>query len=162
MTRADKSREDFQLFISHDFYSTVQAVEDAERDKPTSSDFLQTYIGEPSLTRLGFALTELALGKRLEELRTDDERRVQDPEMRDYRTAKRILESGLIRDEENEQYENVVKVCLTHQFRSKELQLRCLHSGEPSFQIDAEQLIVAPLYGAWAREWPSSVAQAVY
>jgi hypothetical protein len=162
MTRAEKSQADCQLFVSHDFYSTEQVIQESEHDRPPTSDFLQTYIGEPSLTRLGFALTELALGSRLAELRTEKERQIQDPEMQNYSTAKRILDSGQIRDEENEQYEDIVKICLTHQFRSKELHLRCLSSEEPSFQADAEQLIVAPLYGAWARDWPSSIAQAAY
>lgn len=162
MSRAENSQDDCQLFVSHDFYSTEQAIEEREIERPATSDFLQIYVGEPSLTRLGFALTELAIGKRLAELRTEEERQIQDAEMQDYRTAKRILKSGLIRDEENERYEDIVKVCLTHQFRSKEMQLRCLNSEEPSFQADAEQLIVAPLYGAWTRDWPSSIAQAVY
>jgi hypothetical protein len=162
MTRAEKSQADCQLFVSHDFYSTEQAIGEAEEERPRTSDFLQTYIGEPSLTRLGFALTELAFGKRLAELRTEKEQQIQDPEMQDYSTVKRILDEGLIRDEENEQYEDIVRVCLTHRFRSKELHLRILSSEEPSFQADAEQLVVAPLYEAWAREWPSSVAQAVY
>lgn len=173
MSRTEKSQDDCQLFVSHDFYSiaqpstgtestVLQSRAEAKSHTSAISSFLATCIGEPILTRLGFALTELVMGKRLAELRTEAEQQIQDTEMRDFTTAKRILDSGFIGDEESEQYEDVVKVCLMHEFRSQFLDLRRLSSRESSFREDAEQVIIAPLQEAWTKAWASSVAQTVY
>jgi hypothetical protein len=175
MTRPENSQDDCQLFVSHDFYSITQPGEEtgslvvkSETKKGSHSiampDLFAACTSEPILTRLGFALTELAMGKRLAELRTEPEQQIQGTEVQDYMTARRILDSGFIGDEESEQYEDVVKVCLKpgHQFRSKMLGVRCLDSRELSFQEDAEQVIIAPLQEAWTKAWGSSVAQAVY
>ncbi|KAL8722295.1 MAG: hypothetical protein Q9225_001200 [Loekoesia sp. 1 TL-2023] len=142
-----------QLFATQRFYSNQREVAAAcSCGAPNSS--LWAIHGEPTLTRLGFALIELALGKRLVELRPDHQNRSADPDTLDFLTAKNLLDSGHIMRAESQAYEDVVRVCLQHQFiRSSELV--GLDSSRPSFQENAEQSIIAPLHTIVTGSWGS-------
>lgn len=107
-----------QLFITKNFYSAHSLLNPGNK---SSMHSLQTstfwaYFGEPELTRLGFALIELALGKRLSQLRQQKMNyEVADQDMLDLMTARQIVDSGAILEEAGQCYHDVVMVCLTHQ-----------------------------------------------
>ena len=140
-----------QLFATRKFYSSqMSTLASASRESLTST--LWAIHGEPTLTRLGFALIELALGKRLAELRSDNQYPGSDPDTLDFLTAKTLVESGCVMQAEGQKYENAVKACLLHQFlRSSELV--GLDSKRPNFQVNVEESILAPLHTIVAGSW---------
>ena len=143
--------DDGQLFATRKFYSSNGAGLIPDSCGTLVSEFWVIH-GEPTLTRLGFALIELALGKRLSELRSDMTFRSSDLDMLDFLTAKFLLDSGRISQAESKAYEDVVRVCLKHEFiRSSEP--IGLDSKGPAFQDNAEQAIIAPLYHIVTVSW---------
>ena len=140
-----------QLFATRKFYSSLNCDSVQERCKRPTSDVWAIH-GEPTLTRLGFALIELALGKRLIELRANHQYQSSDPDMLDLLTAKNLVDSGYVMQAESRAYEDVVRVCLRHQFiRSSEL--IGLDSSRPGFRENAEESILAPLHMIVTASW---------
>jgi hypothetical protein len=123
-------------------------------------------IGEETLTRLGFALIELGLGRRLSELRQDGSI-PPDPRMRptidvdilDFWTAEGVLDSGLLFHEQCEDYEEVVRVLIRHEVMEN-CGKRLLSSRKPSFYNDVERFVIAPLYDLWSVLWGNRTSQA--
>ncbi len=147
ITEPEDSRQDEpHLFVTHQFYSSLNRPPTSKSKVEPKDAFYTIVAGEPILTRLGFALIELAFGKRLAELRTDadDWSWAADSDLKDFQTACRILESGAIREEEGQLYKDVITACVRHEFRSG-FTMRCLKSSETSFWKDVEQVILAPL-----------------
>lgn len=141
--------EDSQLFVTTKFYSILRPPNAA----PTKPSFLWTAIREPILTRLGFALIELALGKRLAELRAEnDPLGSMDPDTVDYLTARHILEGGILSADHGTEYEAVVRACLDHQFL-RHTQYKCLDSRQKSFHQDVEECVITPLHSLWVSLW---------
>ena len=144
-----------QIFATRKFYSNYNgSLSSGGRESPPS-DFWANH-QEPILTRLGFALIELALGERLVDLRSDCKYPSSDPDRLDFLTAQAQVDSGRIMREESWRYENVVKVCLGHHFirssdRSSELVI--LDSRRSSFRENAEQSIIAPLHMIVIDSW---------
>lgn len=137
-----------QLFITARFYSAHKL----SNTEPTTG-IMWTSIGEPILTRLGFALIELAMEKRLSEMRDSAWNCTpMDPDTIDFFTARRILESGVLRDEHGIRYEAVVKTCLNHEFYSKTTSKR-LNSRNSSFYQDFEEGVITPLYHYLVETW---------
>lgn len=136
-------QNDLELFVTRKFYSSRT---NANYSKPNSEFW--DICGEPILTRLGYALIELALGKRLGQLRSEGQYNSKDPDMLDYLTAKSLVESGRIMQEESRRYESVVKACLYHQFLTTS-DLKVIDSRQSSFQEDVERCIIAPLHTLW-------------
>lgn len=157
----DQRQDEGNLFVTHQFYSSLNRPPTSTSKANPMAGILSTVIGEPVLTRLGFALIEIALGKRLSELRIEQDNELGDPDMRDFATACRILDSGQIQEEESCLYEDVVEVCLRHRFRSA-FGVRCLDSSEPSFRKDAEQVIIEPLHSLWAQTWGVQARQVCF
>ncbi|KAH8596650.1 hypothetical protein B0O99DRAFT_685645 [Bisporella sp. PMI_857] len=153
----NKKADGSQLFIAQRFYS--KAINTSIRNKLWAG---WETIGEPILTRLGFALIELALGKRLQELRdaTIDPNAEQDAQ--DYYTAQRLLITGRVRRAESEAYEIVVKACLGHQFTDSHYSLKYLDSRDETFSKDVEQCILKPLHCMWKEQWGGTNRQMCY
>lgn len=145
-----------QLFVAQKFYSAS-----GKASKPASWVGWES-IGEPKLTRLGFALIELALGKRLSELRDATIDPNMDPDAQDYFTALRLLNTGRIVREESEGYENVVRACLEHQFRDPHYTMKYLDSRNSTFHKDVEQCILKPLHCMWKEPLCRSQRQLCY
>lgn len=143
-------QNDSQLFVTRKFYSRSRDSTPEKGNSPTS-DVLAIF-GEPILTKLGFALIELAIGKRLAELRPDDQHENLDPNMLDFLTAKKLVASGRIMCEEGRAYEGVVNACLSHQYMCSS-QLSFIDSSRPTFQKDVEQCIIEPLHNMWTACW---------
>ncbi|KAI4210335.1 MAG: hypothetical protein LQ351_006784 [Letrouitia transgressa] len=140
-----------QLFATRKFYSCHRNGSTSASCASLASEFW-TIHGEPILTRLGFALVELALGKRLAELRPNHQYQSLDPDTLDYLTAQNLVNSGLVMRAESRAYEDVVRACLRHQFiRSSEV--IGLDSSRPNFQENAEQAIIEPLHMIVTTSW---------
>ena len=115
---------------------------DTSRSK--SKSLFWDCFGEPILTRLGFALIELALGKRLSELRAADVDPNADQDMIDTITAMNILADGSVLIEAGQVYHNAVLACLSHQARI-DSGSRSLDSKHPNFQQDLVRFVVGPM-----------------
>ena len=136
-------QNDSQLFISRKFYSTHSRTSSMNSSRTLLASGFWDIVGEPILTRLGFALIELALGRRLAELRPEHQDNVGDLDALDFRTARKLVDGGYIMREEGQRYEEVVKACLNHQ----------IVSSQPTFQEDVERCIIAPLHSMWTSSW---------
>ena len=144
-------RNNARLFVTQKFYSSRRRAL-SSYNKSSAQTGLWAIHGEPILTRLGFALVELAMKQRLAELRPKDQNGNSDPDTLDFLTARDLIRSGRIQQEEGLEYENVVKICLDHEFlRSSEL-IR-LDSGRSTFQDNVEQQVIAPLHKIWTVNW---------
>lgn len=136
--------EDSQLYIKKKFFSIHKK----------SSSTLWVLIKEQILTRLGFALIELALGKRLADLGDPgaNNHDGMEPDMADYFTARNILEEGVLVAEQGKEYASVVRVCLDHQFYSHSC-VSSLDSRQKSFHRDMETSVILPLHSLWETLW---------
>ena len=118
---------------------------------------------EPILTRLGFALTELAMDCTLEEMRKRELKQKQatitdqsgiDEDALKLLTCFRLLDSGMIARAESYGYEAVVSACLKHQYRDQyKAGVKGLDSGDQSFFDNVEEAIITPLYKACSTAW---------
>ena len=145
---------DGQLFATRKFYSS-NSDGSVSLSRKSSTSELWAIHGEPTLTRLGFALIELALGKRLSEMRSKDQYQSSDPDTLDFLTAKSLIKSGLVMQAESQAYEDVAKACLGHQFL-RNSELIGLDSSRPGFQEHVEQSIIAPLHTIVTVSWGDS------
>ncbi|KAH6711845.1 hypothetical protein BKA61DRAFT_611681 [Leptodontidium sp. MPI-SDFR-AT-0119] len=136
--------EDSQLYIKKKFFSIHKK----------SSSTLWVLIKEQILTRLGFALIELALGKRLADLGDPgaNNHDGMEPDIADYFTARNILEEGVLVAEQGKEYASVVRVCLDHQFYSHSC-VSSLDSRQKSFHRDMETSVILPLHSLWETLW---------
>ena len=142
---------DSQLFVTRKFYSCRNRTSTSTNGKPSPLKF-SDIIEEPILTKLGLALIELAIGKRLAELRMEDQPPTLDSDLLDLSTAKELVRSGQILREEGRGYEEVVKACLFHKF-SCNSQFSNIDSSQPTFQTAVEQSIIEPLHKIWSVAW---------
>lgn len=142
-----------QLFVSQKFYSAS--------GKATKRPMWVGWesLGEPKLTRLGFALIELAMRKRLCEMRDATIDPNSDPDAQDYWTAIRLLNTGRIMREEGEGYANVVRACIEHQFRDPHYTMKYLDSRSETFHADVEQCVLKPLHCLWKEPFGQSHRQ---
>ena len=87
-----------QVFVTGKFYSTQKPSSPTAKKltHPAAASPFWSCYGEPMLTRLGFALIELALGKRLSQLKAADADPNADQNMVDTFTAKRVLADGSV------------------------------------------------------------------
>jgi hypothetical protein len=147
--------EKSHVFINRKFYS-IQNPHNVKARQPSRSQlaFWEIY-QEPQLTRLGFALIELALGKRLVELRSqfsDDDQNLGEDAL-DVQTAMQIVERGFVLMEAGQIYNDVVQVCLRHQVITPS-EIRVLSSEHKNFQQDLAQFVVRPLLDFHMVSWP--------
>lgn len=115
------------LLVQSMFYSSAAGASLPTLQQSHTGGSILLY-DEPILTRLGFALTELAMGCTLEEM-SDRELKgrpvaVTDQSGIDRDTLKlstcfKVLESELIARTESYGYEAVVRACLKHQYRDR-------------------------------------------
>ena len=146
----DRENDD-QLFATRKFYSShISDLISASRESVTSD--LWVINEEPTLTTLGLALIEFAIGKRLVEMRSENQYQSSHPDTLDFLDAKILVSFGGIMRAESQENENVINACLRHHFiRSSEL-VR-LDSSQPNFQEDVEQSIIAPLHIIVTDSW---------
>lgn len=152
------------LVITQRFWSLGLPRASLKSAPPTPSRFwtMFQYL-DPMLVRLGFALIELALGKRLSEIRvgsnadkdskdvkddSDDDgwdpKKQRDVDLADYCTAIGILESNEIEDEVGVAYQQVVDACLRCHVIS-DTGPKWLKSNSTKFGSELEQFVVEPL-----------------
>ena len=145
------------LFITR-YFSSMHNVDTLKAtDAENAPSFLSIAIGEPVIARLGYALIELASGKRLASLQDSNGPTSKDKDLQDLLTARHLLDTNYIRDEECQAYSDVVHACLYQQVqRDGGLGLRKLRSQDALFESDLTQAIVQPLYDIYRREWGGS------
>ncbi|KAE9374868.1 hypothetical protein N431DRAFT_438266 [Stipitochalara longipes BDJ] len=153
-----------QLFVTRNFYSAKKMADDSDNSDSAAQVALPFRWAEPILTRLGFALIELALGARLADLRARNLPALKtlvppnlsnawmNAEILDRETSRLLVNSGVIRREEGQAYEDAVKACLDHQFIRQSV-VRGVNSRSASFYEDVEYCILAPLYKMWEKSW---------
>ncbi|KAK3318120.1 hypothetical protein B0H66DRAFT_225769 [Apodospora peruviana] len=155
------------LLVQRMFYSAacIEAGNTSEKSVAAAPSTIQIH-GEPILTRLGFKLTELAMGSSLREIREKDLKQLApvltdqagtaiDQDTLDLSTCFRLLDSGLIARTESQSYEAVVRACLKHQYRDRQKAgVKGLDSDDPkSFFDNVEEAIITPLYEACSSSW---------
>jgi hypothetical protein len=154
VTSKDSKTSDLsQLFVGQRFYSAS-----GQAAKPTSWRGWEP-LGEPILTRLGFALIELAMGQRLKDMQDATIDPNMDSDAQDYYTALRLLDTGRIMREEGKIFERVVKACIKHQFTDSHYGKKYLDSQEETFHKDMEQCVLKPLHCMWKEPWGRSQRQ---
>lgn len=146
------------LMITQRFWSLDLPRRQSLKEAPTPapSRFWSTFQDlDPMLVRLGFALIELALGKRLADIRFDKDTpddsdggggggASSDADLVDYYTAVDILNSNEIEDEIGVAYQRVVEACLRCRVIS-DVGMKLLKSNSSKFEADLEQFVVEPL-----------------
>jgi hypothetical protein len=138
--RDDKS----QIFITRNFYSaSLKPLKRTTSHSDLTSTFWAIY-GEPILTRLGIALVELALGKRLPEFRQPNLDQNVDLNILDLQTAIRLVDSGCVLREAGPSYNDAVQACLMHRVILPSGVI-VLNSKNSHFQQDLERFVVAPI-----------------
>jgi hypothetical protein len=149
--------EKSHVFITRKFYSTQNPLNALSRQTSHSASASEFWkmIGEPVLTRLGFALVELALGKRLSELRSPNGNQKVDEDMLDFQTAKNVVRSGHVLGEAGQGYNDAVQACLEHQVIMPS-GVMGLSSKHQNFQKDLEQFVVGPIRNSHDASWPQA------
>lgn len=135
MWDSEKIDAELDVVIVHKLQSADESVEQAILCARSETQTLE----EPLLTRLGFALTEIAFRKRLEE--SEDEHM--------YKTAMKLSETGQIAVREGRIYGDVVKACLTHSYHSGS-EIKTISSSHPDFQGAVHEAILSPLHTLWS------------
>jgi hypothetical protein len=156
--------DDFNLFVAGQFYSQLREplalINSHASDR--RGDILRLTAGEPALTRLGFALIELALGKRLASLQGHFANVSGDPYYRDLAIAAAIMTSGSLKQEEGQRYHQAVLTCLKQEIPTQDgYGRKSLSFTDPSFQRDAEGAILKPLVSLWAQDFGRRSEQTV-
>jgi len=141
-----------QVFVTGKFYSTQRPLTPTAKKHPALASLFWHCFGEPILTRLGFALIELALGKRLSQLRPSNVDPNGDQDMLDTATAKQVLKDGTVFDEAGQCYHDAVKACLDH-FVIMPSGPKTLDSEDPNFQQDLERFVVGPIRDFHMATW---------
>ena len=146
-----------QVFVTGKFYSTQKpssptATTAKKLTHPAAASTFWECFGEPILTRLGFALIELALGKRLSESRPENPDPNVDQDMLDTFTAKSVLADGSVHQAAGQVYHDAVQACLSHQV-TIDSGPRSLDSKHPNFQQDLERFVVGPIRDCHIATW---------
>jgi hypothetical protein len=151
VVKGDKS----QIFVTKRFFSTHRRLSLKDQPHSLSTSTFWECFGEPVLTRLGFALVELALGQRLSELRLQEGGKAMqdgDEDMLDLFTAKHLVDEGRVLEEAGQCYHDAVQACLTHQV-IMDSGVRALNSEHVNFQLEVEKFVVAPIRDSYQASW---------
>jgi hypothetical protein len=143
-----------QIYVTKRFYSTHSPLMSSDQTAPHSplATAFWGCVGEPVLTRLGFALVELALGKSLSEIREETMPGLANEDMLDLLIAKQQLENGRVRDETNQTYHDAVHACLVQQVMM-DTGYKALTSKHDDFQLDMQKYVVAPIRADVEESW---------
>lgn len=151
------------LVITKRFWSLDLPRHSLKSSPPAPSKFWSTFQDlDPMLVRLGFALIELALGKRLSDIRFDKDTGddsegiagggLRDADLVDYYTAMDILNKNEIEDEIGVAYQGAVEACLRCRVVS-DVGMKMLQSSSNRFQEDLERFVVEPLRRHHSSTW---------
>lgn len=77
---------------------------------------------------------------------------VEDEDMLDLMTAKRLVEEGRVLDKAGQCYHDAVQACLTHQIIT-DTEVKGLSSKHVDFQSDVEKYVVAPIRDSYGASW---------
>jgi hypothetical protein len=127
---------------------------------PTSKFWRSLRHKDPILVKLGFALIELAMGKRLSDIRQDRMGHAESAEpanewmkdLDDWNTANDLVDTNIIQDEINLTYQQIVATCLQCEVIG-DSGVRPLKRDSISFGDDLYQFVVNPLREYHANTW---------
>jgi len=143
------------IFIPQEFYSVHHSADNASavNDNNNMWSILQE---EPVLTKLGFALIELALCQTLEEMKEETISYLGlgdhcDNDTVNLLTARRLLKSGKIRHEAMKAYEDAVRACITQQYLHQDGTHKALLLTDDSFLDNVREAIISPLFHVWKK-----------
>lgn len=127
---------------------------------PTSKFWRNLRHKDPMLVRLGFALIELAMGKRLSDIRAsmnkDGDTVEQETEwmkdLEDWNTANDLVDANIIQDEVSSTYQQIVATCLQCEVL-EDCGIKQLRSDSKTFEDDIEKFVVRPLRQYHANTW---------
>lgn len=148
-----------QLCITRRFYSK-HALEQNSASSSPSKFWKIIRDKDPLLVRLGFALIELALGRRLADLATTGVE-VKEPkeewmsDLQDWNTANDLVENNIIRDEVSHAYQSIVSACLEGKVMD-DTGMKPFKSGTTTFENDVERFVVGPLRKYSSANWGDS------
>ena len=142
------------LFIPRDFYSTVHSAETASVVTAFNPDPIREFLDDqPVLTRLGFALIELALGKHMKDMWADYDELTDisnDKEVINILVAKKLLQAGRIADMAGKRYQDVVYACIHHRYYDlKNGHHVSLMLDDESFPRVGNNAIISPLFDVY-------------
>jgi hypothetical protein len=163
----DESTHD--LLITRRFWSLEQGQRRESVLKVPSKFWKSIRNKDPLLVRLGFALIELAYGKRLSEIRAmprfrnaplaeeglDNSENEWQKDMDDWNTANDLVEQNDIQDEVSLEYQKLVATCLQCEVL-QDAGMKSLSSSSDTFEEDLSRYVVEPLRKYHVSEWSSS------
>ena len=141
------------LYIAHQFQTQSKADSQRQKMDPRKQISMAVTPGEPVLTRLGFALVELAFGQRLSAMAgSASNAQAFDPYYQDLAIAGALVQSGQLLHEEGRRYHEAVMNCLKQEIRMDGHGWKTLRLHDPSFHTDAADSILRPLVDLWMAE----------
>ncbi|EXJ74855.1 uncharacterized protein A1O5_01551 [Cladophialophora psammophila CBS 110553] len=154
ITNRQQGLIDDSLFITKQFQSLGGSDILSAPGGRMAPQSLRILLPEPVLARLGYALIELASGKRLAGLQEPSGPTSPDRDVQDFLTARHLLDTGFVVDQECQAYSNVVHACLYQEVkREGGYGAKKLKSQDPSFERDMTRAIVQPLYHLCSSSW---------
>ncbi|KIY02877.1 uncharacterized protein Z520_01342 [Fonsecaea multimorphosa CBS 102226] len=154
MTDRQQGLIDDSLFVTKQFQSFGGPHQPSVPSGKTASQYLGIALPEPILARLGYALIELASGKRLASLQDSNGPTSSDRDLQDLLLARHLLDTGFVVDHECQAYSNVVHACLYQMVKGAGgFGAKKLKSQDPSFERDMTRAIVQPLYNLCSNSW---------
>lgn len=164
----NKEDDVYRLCIARQFWSRENSQQQVAT-RPAASKFWRSIRKDPMLVRLGFAMIELALGKRLSDIKLTaaggeaagkkpQEAWIED--LNNWNTANELIERDHLRDETSETYQQIVATCLRCEV-IEDGGIRRLSTGEIDFEEYLDQYVVEPLRqyyeGSWGQIGPLPV-----
>lgn len=142
------------IFVTREFYSSQVQQHSSRIVERLPSTASKIAVGNPILVRLGYALIELAFGRRLSSLEGADGPSCSDRDLQELLTARHLLEEGQVLNEEGEVYHSVVETCLFQRIpRSDRPGVKKLNASEASFEQEVMQAVVSPLLELYRKTW---------
>jgi hypothetical protein len=143
------------LFIPREFYSVRHATDNETKNNAVDDTCWQLFTEDPVLTKLGFALIELALGRTMRDLLEDPDylhvrTKFRDEDSINYLLAKSLLRSEKVCQVATRDYENVVKACILRQYRDQDGTVKALQLQD-LFLPSVKEAIILPLFKIWGR-----------
>jgi hypothetical protein len=142
------------IFVTREFFSSQVQQHSTRIAERLPSTAAKVALGNPILARLGYALIELAFGRRLSSLEGVDGPSCGDRDLQELWTARHLLEDGQVRNEEGAVYHSVVEACLLQRIsRSDGAGIKKLNAREASFEQEVMQAVVSPLLELYRKTW---------
>ncbi|KAK4224669.1 hypothetical protein QBC38DRAFT_484898 [Podospora fimiseda] len=135
------------IFFIRDIYSAKARSSAIVNTSTPNQRPIDLFDDEPVLTKLGLVLIELALGRFLDEIRDDYSgfSAIDDKDLANICIARKLLDTGVVRNHATAAYEKAVSVCIKRQYIDSEGVPRSLLTSHESFILLFNDAVVSPL-----------------